>query len=367
MLKHRVIVQGHGTRDGLLKALEQLARTVDFDRARGSFAYASAGGALLLESGLQVGVADWDRTDKRWLVAMDYGHTEPQALSLLASLRRSEVRVPDADRVLRQGLRPTRCFHPKLLLLDRKGAAKDEPGVLLVGSGNLTVSGLRLGHEAGAVFHWAPPYTGAEADELTRLYRAVGVLDRLWRRSATVDDALIERYARARHSRGATGPDDESTEVRTFERRAGQPMTDLAELAAAEHLWVEIHRAAPNRGDEPGSQTDLKRGTRVFFRVPMIEHTTQSALATITIRYRRRSFKRNLRIGPNGMDKLDLPIPGSGGPTTYDNSVILLRRTRNGSYEMTLGSPNEIANWRRRSIKRGTLYKLRGGREFGVF
>jgi hypothetical protein len=67
------------------------------------------------------------------------------------------------------------------------------------------------------------------------------------------------------------------------------------------------------------------------------------------------------------MDKLDIPIPGQERPLSYRNTTILFTWEAVGVYRMTVGSPNQIANWRSRSRRLGALFRMRGGREFGGF
>jgi hypothetical protein len=48
-------------------------------------AYASAAGVSLLLEEL-ARLPSWPHVDKRWLIGMDYGRTEPSALAMLAAL-----------------------------------------------------------------------------------------------------------------------------------------------------------------------------------------------------------------------------------------------------------------------------------------
>ena len=45
----------------------------------------------------------------------------------------------------------------------------------------------------------------------------------------------------------------------------------------------------------------------------------------------------------------------------------LFTRQNDGSYRMRVGMPTEARTWRRRSQAQGTLFRMRGGQEFGVF
>jgi hypothetical protein len=76
----------------------------------------------------------------------------------------------------------------------------------------------------------------------------------------------------------------------------------------------------------------------------------------------------SLTFSDNGMDKLVLPIPGAGGPVSYDNKNLLFRRTGPSEFELMLGTALERASWQKRSQALGASFAMSGnGREWGVF
>ena len=85
----------------------------------------------------RIGQAAWDRSEKDFVLSLDYGITEPAALQYLADLPGSTVRVASPDVVRIGSLTPSNAFHPKLYLFD----AVAETGYV-VGSANLTESAL---------------------------------------------------------------------------------------------------------------------------------------------------------------------------------------------------------------------------------
>jgi hypothetical protein len=57
-----------------------------------------------------------------------------------------------------------------------------------------------------------------------------------------------------------------------------------------------------------------------------------------------------MRFGNNHMDKLNLPIPGELGPPTYENQTLLFERTGD-IFDLCIGSPQEIIEWKRLSME----------------
>jgi hypothetical protein len=111
----------------------------------------------------------------------------------------------------------------------------------------------------------------------------------------------------------------------------------------------------------------MKRGSRVFFGFWDRSVPKNTVIGDVNIRYNNHASVRSLRFGNNSMDKLTLPIPGAEGPDSYSNSTVLFTREGHNTFRMSIGTPREIAAWRRRSLKNGTLFFLSGGRAFGLF
>ncbi|HEU4677987.1 MAG TPA: hypothetical protein VFS35_00605, partial [Terrimicrobiaceae bacterium] len=75
-------------------------------------AYASVEGVRMLNQRLSGGI--WSGAQKRFLVSIDFGFTQPDALTRLSELYGAEVRVPNGRAVLREPtLRPPYAFHAK--------------------------------------------------------------------------------------------------------------------------------------------------------------------------------------------------------------------------------------------------------------
>lgn len=367
MFSYEVAVQGPSSQNAVINAIRAGAATAAFNRLRGAYAYATAGGAYELARVLASVTPDWEGMDKRWLVSLDFGHTEPEGLEYLASLGNSLVRVPNASEVIANNLLPARCFHPKTLVLDTGGRAARPPLMVVVGSANMTVSGLRTGYEDVSVAAWTiGRLTVGGRAQLAAAQRQAARMDAVWRTARRLDAKLMRDYALAR-ARRRPQSEDATARVRRLEQDLVFPYPKLALVAGARSLWIEIRRVNQNLGPgRPGNQIEFQHGTRVYFGLVQRRVPPNTALGSVDIRYRGIRRLKNMRFGDNMMDKLDLPIPGTEGPTTYENSVLRFNRVPDGSYELRVGSPADINRWRNESMAAGTLFKLTSGREWGV-
>lgn len=367
MFTYAVALQGRGNEDAVLNAIQLGASAGRFDRMRAAYAYATAGGVVLFADALRAAIPGWARVRKRWLVSIDWGHTDPEALDYLASLENSEVRVPYAADVLANGLIPRVCFHPKTLLLDQADRANTAPALLAVGSANLTVSGLRFGHEDLAVATWTRGRLSAAArHQLEEMQTQAAWIDRAWNDASRITTRQLAVYAQARKRRRARS-EDENRRVRAFEGTLAIPLSRIAALRGAGGLWVEVARVVANRGPGlPGNQIDLAHGTRTFFGLDPKRVSPNSPLGTIQIKYGPRESTRNMRFGNNSMDKLDLPIPGVDGPPTYERSVLMFEREGERTFRLHVGTTAEARRWKRMSVATGLLVRMIGGREWGT-
>ena len=171
MFRHELLIQSPGNPGVAIAGVEAVASGARFDRLRGAFAYASVPGTQEFIDALTVGAgSDWRPMQKRWLISADFGFTEPGALELLLALPGSEVRIPDAPYLLRQGLRPRVTHHAKGLVLDRRGTPEGHaPLALFVGSANLTASALYDNFEYVVTSIWTGAQRGAAQQQLLQV------------------------------------------------------------------------------------------------------------------------------------------------------------------------------------------------------
>jgi hypothetical protein len=354
-------VQRPGEGTAILNACRDLAAATTFNRLTGLYALASHKGARLMVSTLQL-APSWTAASKRWVISIDGGITEPEALRYLVRIRKTEVRVPDAEGLLTRKLKPKYRFHPKTLLLEQQATIL-QPAAILVGSANLTCNGLCFGHEhalsAQAVGAALPPSLSA----------GLGSLEKVVTDATVIDEAFIDRYAAIRPPK-PTLP-EEFEDERADHILQDKPViaaTMSASLAAAAHFWIDIEYVVDNRGKhEEGNQIDMQRGSRVFFGFGDKTLPKNSHVGNVRILYGTHSASRNLRFGNNSMDKLDLPIPSVEGPPSYSGHTLLFTRESPTSFRLTVGTATDISNWKAKSRAAGTLFTMRSGREFGVF
>lgn len=346
----------------ILNAYRALATSIPFDRITGLYAFASLKGARLLHDALSES-SSWDSAVKRWVLSIDGGITEPEAIGFLLRQRRTEVRVPNAEELLASRLRPKRRFHPKTLLLERAITDLVPTGVI-VGSANLTCNGLCFGHEH-AMSAWTTASDNLASSLSTGLNELATVVDE----ATAVDASFVNRYAAIRPARPTLLEEFEDVRAdQILQENPVIPATRSASLAAASNFWIDIEYVVPNRGkNEEGNQIDMQRGSRVFFGFGDHRLPRNSPIGSVQIMYEGHSAPRNLRFGNNQMDKLDLPIPGSEGPPSYSHQTLLFTLEAPGRYRLSVGSPATIADWKRRSELAGTRFSMQGGREFGVF
>lgn len=367
MANFRLTVQGPGTGPSILRAYRDAADGITVHRVTGLYAFATSGGAKLLVTALRDKLQNWASIRKRWVISIDGGITSPGALQYLLSQRKSEVRVPDAEQVLARQLRPVHRFHPKTMVFEQLDAQSAfEPAAIVLGSANLTCSGLCFGHEHVGTVALGAPRAGAAL--VASIRQEAMALEAMISSATRIDLGFVERYRAARSAvQPPEGEDDER--ARLIDQEHVELRIDMAAaLAASSNLWVQIAYVVPNRGRrEEGNQIDLQKGTRVFFGFPNRALPRNSPIGSVRIVYGSHSATRNLRFGNNSMDKLDLPIPQREGPPSYRDQTLLFCRQPDGSFRLTLGTPAEIRSWTSRSHAQRTLFQMRGGRTFGVF
>jgi HKD family nuclease len=134
-------------------------------------AYATFGGVQILQPFFVAHRA----AAKRCLVGIDWYRSDPAALDALALLPNSQVRIYDGERVLARRGQPTKTYHPKAYVVE----ATKMCGVIL-GSGNLSTSGLTTGIEVGEAT-WAKRPDGDPTLLWTMFGQTLAWFDRMWK------------------------------------------------------------------------------------------------------------------------------------------------------------------------------------------
>jgi HKD family nuclease len=370
MHKQIFIVQdsSSGMPSQIFRTITGLARAEAFQSLRIAVAYASLKGCRDLVEGLKDGMRDWVGVTKEWLISIDFGRTEPEALDFLRKIPNSAVRVPDGVYLLSRSLIPESCFHSKTFIFEVDHNNLNDPFAVFTGSANLTRSGLFTGTEHGVALLWIPPLSQLERKYLRMVKESLFWWDKVWNKSDKVSDEFIEKYKkiRPRHIK-----EDDAETVKVFTSSGDLVVKPLQGLTWS-HLrcfWIQTYKLYENRGmGKPGNQLDCSKGTRVYFGFSPEKVNPNTKLGYIFLQYMDMPpVRRAVWFGHNYMDKVHLPIPGENGPASYDNSYVLFERMDRKRFRITLASQNEVKIWKKKSKDQGMFYTMSGGRKCGFY
>ena len=312
----------------VLEAIAHAAdRAGDYECIDIAVAYASGEGVRLLENALAG--PSWAAARKRFLVSLDFGFTQPNALVRLSELSNAEVRIANGREVLESAdLRPQTAFHAKVFSF----GVEQFPHLraLVVGSANLTASALSTGAEVVTTQTWKS-YSTAGLNDLRRAQPVLDWFQDTWKNADPLPDVLDEYRQRRRAL--PTAPRIREERTAATRRYLASPEDheisgDLSvQLAAAKELWIDASSMIRNRGTLPGSQLNTPRGTRVFFGFASEKVPKDTTLGSIDLRVVGHSYlERTIRFSSNGMDIINLPIPEQNGIETYQGTFLLFAR-----------------------------------------
>ena len=203
----------------------------------GAFAYITDSGVAQIIT--QLGDCFGPERYCRWIFGFDYGRSQPTAIRKLAEIGQCEIRIHDGDYVVQsKGFTPRTSYHLKtaLTLMDTGYPCKQ-----IVGSGNLSASGLLSGIEAGCIIDYSK-LDHAYGDEL------IFVLEEVWKKSTPLENVIDEyetKYSENNLPKVNANDSDSS---------------DVTQL-----FWIDVGYVTKNRGaDKPGNQFDLPRGSHVY-------------------------------------------------------------------------------------------------------
>ena len=365
MYEHDLLLQTQHNPGEIYRGLLRAVSSARFSNMTAAVAYASDAGCRLLIEGLEANMRGWDDAQKRWLVSLEQGITTPGALSLLGELPNSAVRVVGIDWVTEQDAVPGMRFHNKLYLFESR--VERQTLGLFSGSANLTLSGLYRNSEQATLSIWTPPLAPEDVRHWDQARSQRVILNQMFASATPVDEDLINRYRATRPS-GARSEDSSEFTRRVAQTRPVMPLRKAVAIGAASSFWIEVNYVVPNLGrDRPGNQIELQKGSRVFFGFGVGEVPRNTPLGTVPIRVGDEVVDCRMRYGNNQMDKLNLPVPGALGPATYEYHTLRFERGHDATFALTIGSVAEVAAWKHRSSRQGTLFRLQGGREYGVF
>ncbi len=319
-----------------------------------AIAYATHSGVAELVSTLSE-LDGWRKTRKRWLVGIDYCRSDPTALDYLQHLPASNLRIHDGIFVSqRSGCAPRVSYHPKLYMI--RGP---EHSAMVVGSGNLSYTGLKDGIEAGVSI------LDTNAENLSTAKRW---FSRHWRQSAiwgTVKNRYCSEYASLKNRQAPMASEDDSVPPIAGNRGQISP-EELRQLRVCQNLWIEAGTLSKNRGKgNPGNQLMLKRNTRVFFGFSPTDLERDSLIGHVAIEFAGQTKTDcSLRFSNNHMDVLTLPVPD---PLTYDNETLCFQRIGVRTFRLELSGRGEASRWEERSLKINASFAMKRGRKWGVY
>jgi len=342
-----------------------LAQSIEFSRMRVAVAYATLSGCHELTAAFG-NITSWGHAEKQWLISIDFGITQPEALKFLTNLPNSSVRVPNGAYLLKKKLKPRQSFHAKTYIFDNEG---NHDLAIFTGSANLTFSGLHLNAEHGISTLWESPVKAAEKKSLKTVQEELEWWSDNWEKATPCDLSFLKAYAKIWKPQA---PSEDATDlVKKFTATQKTEISTLNGLAwaTARYFWIETHDLYKNRGaKEAGNQLDCARGTRTYFGFSPAKVPKNTVIGEVSIQYEKKPTQmRSVRFANNQMDKVNLPIPGQEGPPSYDQTCILFERIGDQQFRIKLAKGSDLTRWSKKSKEQGLYYQFTGGRNYGFF
>lgn len=187
-------------------------------------AFASESGGRALSTLMPIGEPDGPR--KRWLIGIENGFSQPEALTFLAALPNSEVRVPHGWKTLdSKALRGPLFFHPKIYVVQTETEL-----AIVSASGNLTEGGLLKNTEQFML--WTGDHQAPEAASFNEWWAY------WWDRADVADPKFIAAYDKARPKiQRPAGPGGGPPTAPVLEVEPAP-----SDLKQAKSMWVEATR-----------------------------------------------------------------------------------------------------------------------------
>jgi hypothetical protein len=183
---------------------------------------------------------------------------------------------------------------------------------------------------------------------------------------------IFPQYKRQYEGRARNGiivPTDEDTGP----IGRGLSSDQLVKLRVSRRFWIEAGNLHRNRGPgRPGNQLMMSRNMRVFFGFPAIDLPRDTLVGNVALEYGDfRGEDCSLRFSNNAMDVLALPVPGTEGPSKYDQETLLFERVSDRAAVHFVLRVLSNAEKRRSKVAsaraRGGPYRMTSGREWGTF
>lgn len=292
-----------------------------------------------------------DTMPKLLVASLDFGLTEPHALSFWSKLPNSTVRVAGAKSVARGSLLPTQAYHPKVYAFGFPRRAN-----MLIGSANLTSRGLTINSEAMWAQRNVRPAilnkTFADLSAGTELLTSGLLSDyRALRKKKPPPKELKKETARVPR------PDLVSvSELSTF-REVVESGTIVP--SSFREFWVQ------SKGVQGGAENQLelpRQGHRFFGSIfNNYAYPKKTTISTVDLCAGASLWSQRLLTwhGDNKMERINLPTRAQGG-FQYSESVVKFRRLQDGTFELMVEPWNsDLAHaWRRASAANSLVFRL---------
>ena len=364
MYRNKFYLQTSENRGQIHAGLISTASNAKYDKLTVSVAYATRIGCEILVKGLQSALPNWIDIEKRWLISFDFGHTDPNALDYLSKLPNSTVRIPNADLALKSKLRPPIRFHVKIYLFECK--TNPDKIAILSGSCNLTKGGLYTNTEQATALVLSPPMSKADNQMKKDIIRRRDAIKQLFSSSKTLNKGMLSKYRLLWRPKYLPRTERQSPK-KILDSNPSIDMDKAIALSNASAFWIKITpKVVKNLGvGKPGNQIDMQRGARVFFGYDVANVPPNTMLGPVKIKYKGITSDYSIRFGNNSMDKINLPVLQA--PKTYANQTLLFKRMRDDVFNLYIGNPKQVQQWRNKSQQQNTLFYMKSGREYGSF
>lgn len=356
----KVFSQNRHCPSQVLFAFDEVA-TSSIEEIKWAVAYATYRGCerLINRVAFQVGEQQWSTISKRFIVSLDFGLTDPEALLFLDNLQNSTVFIANPAVVDKADFYPENAFHPKLYLFNSHHRTN-----YLVGSANLTESALISNTEIVVIGNEIPQNGEWEA------VWANALID-----SEPLSPILLEIYRQRRVTRRLRNINpDPDIPVPTIQPQQNAILWNAIsnhEIFPSNyrHFWIE---AGSMSSGGSHNQLELPRGANQFFGFAYSNYEHNHVTIghpVLAIRGNTWNDRPLTWHGNNRMERINLPTIQQGG-FAYENCAILFRKDENG-FEIKVASWNDATAlaWRSASEALNTVFRLgsKGQRICGFF
>ena len=329
------------------KIHEAVEDTASLRKVRAGFAYATEGGISSLcenDSGI-----DWrDEVRSKWIIGIDQGITEPDALRNLADRGDADVRVlvPSGE-LNRRALYRRPRFHAKVVFLQSEATGD---AFLVASSANMTASALEdipTNYEVGTVQSTDTGLTDSDIDAFDEWWEYA------WNQSRELTDEFLREYTNLREEWLNDNPEIhefESSESVNHASEADCFYIETRAMTGGSRNQIELsEETSPFIEEERGEITIIFGGTT---------HTGCSVSPRVTD-------------PPFGMNITPVYLPTGHD---YTDSYIHLEKLSFNSgqepkYELTVADPGDeiVAEWSEKAATDGVRDHTGGGREYGYY